>query len=119
VDLRMGNIRFPARPRTCARIIKITPHLRQTLEKAKKISEFVFTCPYHEPLNQNKFDRLVKNFKLEGDFRKQWTPCDLGYSFAYNFLQKGGTIEALQVVMGHHSPKETAKRFEHFLPKVN
>lgn len=119
IDLRMGNIRFQSRMRACGRTVKISPRLRQALEKGKKLSEFVFTCPYHEPLNQNKFSRMMKNFKQESTFKKIWTPWDFRYSYAHNFLQAGGAVEELQVTLGHHSPKETRKRYEHFIPKLN
>ncbi len=118
VDLNAGYFHFKAKPRAGARAVKISSHLCQTLEKKKKVSEYVFTCPYHEPLGKNKLTRMVKAFKAESTFKKPWCPWDFRYSYAYHFLQGGGTIEALQKVMGHCRPTQTKRRYEHFLPKA-
>lgn len=117
IDLRAGHISFKALPRTCARSVKISPELKQILEKSKKISSSVFTYPYHQPVNKNKFARMLSIFKRESNFKKIWSPWDFRYSFAYHFLQKGGTIEGLQNILGHHRPQETSKRYGHFLPR--
>lgn len=64
---------------------------------------------YKEPFTNWKLARLINEFKIKGEFKKDFVPTHLRHSFAVDFLMGGGDIGKLSKILGHYHEKETKR----------
>lgn len=98
-------------------IIRYVPIFRQTqeiLDRQDRRGEWVFSGAVGEKLGHHScvkstFMRLVKKLGIQGgDFHFH----DLRHTFASDYLMMGGTLSALQDILGHRRA-DTTRRYAH------
>ena len=92
-------------------ISKLTARLMKELlsEVAEFESEYIFLANYGEPLTPNHFrHRLTKYVKIAG-IKKKVHPHLFRHTAATLFLENGGDIRSLQIILGHSDLRMTMK----------
>ncbi|MFE4353562.1 tyrosine-type recombinase/integrase [Peribacillus butanolivorans] len=92
-------------------ISKLTARLMKELlsEVAEFESEYIFLANYGEPLTPNHFrHRLAKYVKIAG-IKKKVHPHLFRHTAATLFLENGGDIRSLQIILGHSDLRMTMK----------
>lgn len=107
VDLEHGLIVFAQTKNGSDRKLRITRNLITLLKHKLKISNYVFPDEKGNQIGRMKIQRLIKKFKQEHTFEKNWQLHDFRHSFANNFLKKGGEMYQLQAILGHKSIQMT------------
>lgn len=92
-------------------ITKLTARLLKELiaEVAEFESEYVFLANYGEPLTQNHFRHRLANYVKETSIKKRVHPHLFRHTAATLFLEAGGDIRHLQVILGHSDLRMTMK----------
>lgn len=111
VNFEKGEVHFCETQSSRERTLKISDELVEMLKKKKTLKGHVFLTYYNEPFTKNKIRRAIDEFKVKGSFKKDWTPMDLRHSFAVNFLRAGGTLKALQYILGHQNVFQTKQLY--------
>lgn len=107
VDLESGYILLRNTKNGSDRKIKISGSLVRLLSKKERSSDHVFPNKRGKFLNRSAIERMIKRFKADRQFTKDWQIHDLRHSYALNFLKKGGEMYQLQALLGHRSIQMT------------
>lgn len=111
INFEKGEVQFAETASSRERVLKLSDELLTILQKRKNQKGHVFLTYYGEPFTKNKIRRALTEFKVKGTFKKGWTPMDLRHSFAVNFLKIGGTLRALQYILGHQYVFQTKQLY--------
>jgi site-specific recombinase XerD len=83
------------------RLLTLPPKLVALLQALPKRSEFVFTREDGDPWTVVSFYRRFARVRTQIAFKRKFDSYAFRHTFAYHFLRKGGTINQLQVMLGH------------------
>lgn len=97
-----------------ARTFIMSDELAVAISRMHRASAFVFTSLEGKPVRQYILARELKRFQRQVKIETTWGLRDLRASHAANFLRAGGTIEALQKIMGHVRPYQTEEIYGHY-----
>jgi len=81
--------------------------LMTAIKALEPAGEFVFTSLEGKKLERSILGRELKRFQRHVKLPTTWGLRDLRASFAARLLRAGGSIEALQKIMGHVRPYQT------------
>lgn len=96
------------------RYVPIFGQTQEVIDRQPKGSEYVFTDSKGQKMGRNScvhstYAKLVKRLKIQdGDFHFH----DLRHTFASDYLMMGGTLSALQDILGHRK-SDTTRRYAH------
>ncbi len=99
------------------RFVPIFGELRKILErlfKEQRHSEFVFTKKCGQLFDYNHVYRDFRKCQDLANITKKIKFHDLRHVFASQFMENGGSLFALQKILGHTDPKMTSQRYAHF-----
>lgn len=96
------------------RHVPIFAQTQEVLDRQNRATEFVFTDRHGQQLTENStvkstYHRLIKRLGIQGG---NFTFHDLRHTFASDYLMMGGTMSALQDILGHRSA-DTTRRYGH------
>ncbi|WP_110928778.1 tyrosine-type recombinase/integrase [Bacillus massiliglaciei] len=92
-------------------ISKLTARLLRELmsEVAEFETEYIFLANYGEPLTSNNFRNRLINFATKAGITKRVHPHLFRHTAATLFLENGGDIRSLQIILGHSDLRMTMK----------
>lgn len=109
VDCIKRTIEFVGTDRSQSRTLPISEELAMFLSKKQRQNGFVFKTYYREPFTRVKLSRAINEFKGQGLYKRDWNLLDIRHSFGVNFLTQGGTLQELQLLMGHANVFDTKR----------
>lgn len=116
INFDKGEVHFVQTSGSRERTLKISDEMIDMLKKKKTRKGHVFQTFYGETFTKNKIRRAIIEFQVKASFKKDWTPMDLRHSFAVNYLRAGGTLKALQYVLGHNNVFQTKQLYGEIEP---
>src|SRR5699024_10975487 len=119
IDLKKGAITFK---RTKGRKIRTVPISRETLRLIKELirenevfdTDYVFLTIFGEQLDSDTFRKDLYRAADKADIKKNVYPHLLRHTASKMFMEDGGNIRVLQLILGHASV-ETTERYAHVL----
>ncbi len=101
IDFENSKVSFPASGNTSDRKLTLPPKLAALLNTLPKQGEFIFTRDDGNPWTVPSYYRRFAKVRGKVAFKKKFDGYAFRHTFAYHFLRKGGTINQLQVMLGH------------------
>ncbi|MFP5387623.1 MAG: tyrosine-type recombinase/integrase [Bacteriovoracia bacterium] len=93
------------------RALSISEELVQQLHKKRSKQGYVFLTYYGEAFTKCKLGRAETEFKVKGNFSKNWCCSDFRHSFSVHFLSIGGSLNKLQYILGHSNVHQTKQLY--------
>lgn len=103
VDLEIGTVSLPATGNSNKRTLSLNTKLIELLKALPRRSEYVFVREDNQPWTVNSYYRKFAKIRKLIAFNKTFDNYTFRHTFAYHFLRKGGTLNQLQVLLGHRS----------------
>ncbi len=117
VDLPNSIITLPKRSQVNARVLKINPFVTSILLQLKKHQKrknlHVFLNWDNKPFNKNKLTRLIRSYFREFNLETKWSPREFRYTYAYEYLRTGGSMNKLSYILGHKSVMTTRELYSY------
>ncbi len=111
VDCIKRTVHFMGTEKSQGRLLPISEELADILSKKRKETGHVFKTYYREPFTRTKLSIAINEFKARSHYKRPWNLLDLRHSFAVNFLASGGSMQELQLLMGHSNVFETRRLY--------
>lgn len=107
LDFKNGTVHFRSAPTSDERTIRLSPKLLEFLRILPNRSEFVFLDDRARPWTGGYYGKRLARDRTHVGLGKRWDNFSFRHTFAYHFLRKGGTLQQLQVVLGHRHIADT------------
>ena len=77
------------------------------LKYINSVSEYLFISQKNKNLTRQRVWQIIKNYILDAGIKKNISPHTLRHSFATHLLDNGGSLRAIQEMLGHSNISTT------------
>lgn len=114
INFETGYMTFKNTKSGYDRSIKMGLSLSAFLQTLPRTADYVFMSQFGWVLSREQIDDTIAAVQKKNPRMKHWRCHDLGHSFAFNFLKKGGDMYALKAILGHQSIRLTIDLYGNF-----
>lgn len=103
LDFEKETVYLPAADNCDERNLKMPAQLVTALKSITPCGDFVFTNENGEPWTSSSYRKRFDRYRAHTGILKYFNCMAFRNTFAFHFLNKGGNLQQLQVLLGHRS----------------